>query len=148
MNPVRTQARGEDGNHNDSAARKSEFFRHDAHDVAVAERLTPADVDVALIVEPFSVAVPLALEQYGFCAMGEGGPFIASGATRWPDGGLPVNTHGGNLAEAYTHGMTHVNEAVRQIRGTAINQVEGAELALVSGGPAALPVSGLILGKA
>src|ERR1035438_10264245 len=44
MNPVRTQARGEDGNHNDSAARKSEFFRHDAHDVAVAERLTPADV--------------------------------------------------------------------------------------------------------
>ena len=44
--------------------------------------LTPADVDVAMVVEPFTIAVPLALEQYGFCAMGEGGPFIESGATR------------------------------------------------------------------
>jgi acetyl-CoA acetyltransferase len=95
--------------------------------------LTPSDVDVAMIVEPFSVAVPLALEQYGFCAMGEGGPFIESGATRWPDGGLPVNTHGGSNGEAFVHGVNHLPEAVRQLRGTACNQVEGAEIAFVCG---------------
>jgi len=95
--------------------------------------ITPADVDVAMIVEPFTVAVPLALEQYGFCAMGEGGPFIESGATRWPDGGLPVNTHGGSNGEAFVHGANHLPEAVRQLRGTACNQVAGAEVAFVCG---------------
>jgi len=95
--------------------------------------LSPADVDVALIVEPFTVAVPLALEQYGFCARGEGGPFIASGATRWPDGSLPVNTHGGSNGEAFIHGVNHLPEAVRQLRGAACNQVAGAEIAFVCG---------------
>jgi acetyl-CoA acetyltransferase len=95
--------------------------------------VTPSDVDVALIVEPFTVAVPLALEQYGFCAMGDGGPFIESGATRWPDGALPVNTHGGSTAEAFVHGANHLPEAVRQLRGTACNQVAGAEVAFVCG---------------
>jgi hypothetical protein len=60
---------------------------------------------------------------------------------------MPVNTHGGNLSEAYIIGMTHVREAVEQIRGTAVNQVEGAELALATGGPASIPVSALILRK-
>lgn len=95
--------------------------------------ITPSDVDVAMIVEPFTVAVPLALEQYGFCARGEGGPFIASGATRWPDGVLPVNTHGGSNGEAFVHGVNHLPEAVRQLRGTAVNQVAGAEVAFVCG---------------
>ena len=95
--------------------------------------LTPADVDVAMVVEPFTMAVPLALEQYGFCAMGEGGPFIESGATRWPDGALPVNTHGGSNGEAFVHGVNHLPEAVRQLRGSACNQVAGAEGAFVCG---------------
>ena len=60
-------------------------------------------------------------------------------------GPLPVNTHGGNLAEAYTHGMTHVNEAVRQIRGSAINQIDGATNVLVVGGAGPAPTSGMIL---
>ena len=51
--------------------------------------------------------------------------FVADGNIRWPDGGLPVNTHGGNLSEAYIIGMTHVKEAVEQLRGTAVNQVDG-----------------------
>jgi acetyl-CoA acetyltransferase len=88
------------------------------------------------------------LEDYGFCGVGEGGDFVASGAIRWPDGSLPVNTHGGNLSEAYIIGMTHVKEAVEQIRGTAVNQVEGAELALSTGGPASIPTSALLLAKA
>ena len=95
--------------------------------------VTPRDVDVALIVEPFTVAVPLALEQYGFCEQGAGGPFIESGATRWPDGALPVNTHGGSNGEAFVHGVNHLPEAVRQLRGTAASQVAGAELAFVCG---------------
>jgi len=95
--------------------------------------LTPADVDVAMVVEPFTMAVPLALEQYGFCAMGEGGPFIESGATRWPGGALPVNTHGGSNGEAFVHGANHLPEAVRQLRRTACNQVAGAEIAFVCG---------------
>ncbi len=72
---------------------------------------------------------------------------MEKGSIRWPDGSIPVNTHGGNLSEAYIIGMTHVTEAVEQIRGTAINQVEGAELALVTGGPAPIPTSLLILRK-
>lgn len=109
--------------------------------------LGPADVDVALLYDHFSPMVVLQLEDYGFCEIGDGGPFVESGAIRWPNGSLPVNTHGGNLSEAYIIGMTHVKEAVEQIRGTAVNQVEGAEVALATGGPASIPVSALLLTK-
>ncbi|WP_204358920.1 hypothetical protein [Streptosporangium sp. 'caverna'] len=107
----------------------------------------PSDIDVALIYDHFSPMVIMQLEEYGFCAKGEGGPFVESGAIRYKGGSIPVNTHGGQLSEAYIIGMTHVREGVEQMRGAAVNQVEGAELALVTGGPAALPVSGLILGR-
>jgi acetyl-CoA acetyltransferase len=108
--------------------------------------LGPDDVDVALLYDHFSPMVLLQLEDYGFCPRGESGPFVADGNIRWPNGSLPVNTHGGNLSEAYIIGMTHVVEGVEQLRGTAVNQVAGAEIALVSGGPASIPVSNLLLG--
>lgn len=104
-----------------------------------------ADVDVALLYDHFTPMVLMQLEDYGFCSVGESGPFVAEGSIRWPSGSIPVNTHGGNLSEAYIIGMTHVKEGVEQLRGTAINQVDGAEIALVTGGPASLPVSSLIL---
>ncbi|HET6966010.1 MAG TPA: hypothetical protein VFH58_14645 [Acidimicrobiales bacterium] len=107
--------------------------------------ITPADVDVALLYDHFSPMVIMQLEDYGFCPIGEGGPFVADGNIRYGTGTIPVNTHGGNLSEAYIIGMTHVREAVEQMRGTAVNQVEGAEVALVTGGPASLPVSGTLL---
>ena len=107
--------------------------------------LGPADIDVALIYDHFTPMVLMQLEDYGFCARGEGGPFVESGAIRYGSGSIPVNTHGGQLSEAYIIGMTHIREAVEQLRGVAVNQVEGAEVALVTGGPASLPVSGLIL---
>jgi acetyl-CoA acetyltransferase len=107
----------------------------------------PEDIDVALLYDHFSPMVLMQLEDYGFCKKGEGGPFVESGAIRYQGGSLPVNTHGGQLSECYIIGMTHIKEGVEQMRGTAINQVDGAELALVTGGPAAMPVSGLILGK-
>jgi acetyl-CoA acetyltransferase len=123
----------------DFFAATAAFGERDGGAVTASARLfggagiTPADVNVAMIVEPFTVAVPLALEQYGFCGRGEGGPFIEQGATRWPDGALPVNTHGGSNGEAFIHGVNHLPEAVRQVRGTAVSQVAGAELAFVCG---------------
>jgi hypothetical protein len=56
-----------------------------------------------------------------------------------------VNTHGGNLSEAYIVGLSHVAEAVEQIRGTAINQVTDAHIALVTGAPSAAPVGAVLL---
>jgi acetyl-CoA acetyltransferase len=128
-------------------------FASSGHE-AVAARLyakagvTAADIDVALLYDHFSAMVLMQLEDYGFCAKGEGDAFVRSGAIRYEGGSIPVNTHGGQLSEAYIIGMTHIVEGVEQMRGTAINQVEGAELALVTGGPASIPTSGLILGKA
>src|SRR6267154_5792999 len=107
--------------------------------------IEPRDVDVALLYDHFSPMVIMQLEDYGFCPIGEGGRFVLDGNIRWPTGSLPVNTHGGNLSEAYIIGMTHVKEAVEQLRGTAVNQVQDAEIALVTGGPASIPVSAAIL---
>jgi acetyl-CoA acetyltransferase len=107
----------------------------------------PEDVDVALIYDNFAPMVVLQLEDYGFAPVGQGGPFVADGNIRWKSGSIPVNTHGGNLSEAYVIGMTHVKEAVEQLRGTAVNQVDGAEIALVTGGTSLLPMSGTLLRK-
>jgi len=106
--------------------------------------IEPADIDVALLYDHFSPLVVMQLEDYGFCARGEGGPLVESGAIR-PGGAIPVNPHGGHLSEAYVIGMTHIREAVEQLRGAAVNQVPGAQFALVSGGPAPIPMSGAIL---
>jgi len=127
-----------------------EYFASSGHR-PVAERLYEkaglgaADVDVALLYDHFSSMVVMQLEDYGFCKKGEGGPFVESGAIRFGTGTIPVNTHGGQLSEAYIIGATHVLEAVEQLRGTAINQVADAQVALVTGGPASIPVSGLLL---
>lgn len=104
----------------------------------------PEDIDVALLYDHFSPLVIMQLEDYGFCKRGEGGPFVESGAIRI-DGAIPVNPHGGHLSEAYVVGMTHIREAVEQLRGVAVNQVKDARTALVTGGPAPSPMTGAIL---
>lgn len=109
--------------------------------------VTPSDLDVAQVYDNFTGVAMMAMEDYGLCPRGESGPFVASGATQWPHGALPVNTHGGNLSEAYIHGLNHVVEGVRQMRGTSTCQVEDARLCLVTGGPGPAPTSALILGK-
>ena len=106
--------------------------------------MTIADMDVAMVYDHFTAMVIMSLEDFGFCAKGDGGPYVEAEVAVL-DGPLPVNPHGGNLAEAYTHGMSHVNEAVRQIRGTAINQIPGATNVLVVGGAGPAPTSGMIL---
>jgi acetyl-CoA acetyltransferase len=106
----------------------------------------PGDVDVAQVYDHFTGLVLLSLEDFGFCERGEGGPFAASGALAWPDGALPTNTHGGSLSEAYIHGLNHVVEGVRQLRGESTCQVEGAETCLVTSA-AGVPTSALVLGR-
>ncbi len=108
--------------------------------------LGPGDVDVAEIYDHFSGLVLLSIEDFGFCARGEGGPFVASGALAWPDGTLPTNTHGGSLSEGYIHGLNHVVEGVRQLRGESTCQVEGAGVCLVTSA-AGVPTSALLLGR-
>ncbi|HEY7269046.1 MAG TPA: acetyl-CoA acetyltransferase [Dehalococcoidia bacterium] len=105
----------------------------------------PQDVDVAQCYENFTPLVLMTLEDYGFCQKGEGGDFVQDGRIEWPDGDLPVNTSGGNLAEAYTHGFELITEAVRQIRGTSTSQVEGVEVSFVASGPNVSPVSSLVM---
>ncbi|MFI6294124.1 thiolase C-terminal domain-containing protein [Nonomuraea sp. NPDC050790] len=92
--------------------------------------LTPSDIDVAQLYDCFTYSVLVQLEDYGFCAKGEGGPFVASGE------GPPVNTHGGFLSEGYVHGINHLAEAVSQLRGDAGDrQVPGARVALSTSQP-------------
>lgn len=94
----------------------------------------PQDVDVVQIYDHFSPYIIFALEDYGFMARGEGGPFVESGGIRWPDGKLPVNTSGGHLSEAYIQGMNQLIEGVRQIRGTSTAQVKDANVSFVDTG--------------
>jgi acetyl-CoA acetyltransferase len=95
--------------------------------------LTVDDVDVASFYDPFTISVIMQLEAYGFCGPGEGGPFVAAGETRL-GGKIPSNTGGGQLSGYYATGFTAVVEGLLQMRGEAgATQVEGAEVALVSG---------------
>ncbi|GAA2611559.1 lipid-transfer protein [Streptomyces axinellae] len=99
--------------------------------------LVPRDIDVGILYDHFTPFVLMQLEEFGFCARGEGADFVAEEV-------IPLNTHGGQLGEAYLHGMNGMAEAVRQIRGTAVNQVDGVERALVTAGTG-VPTSGLVL---
>ncbi|MGW5172956.1 lipid-transfer protein [Streptomyces sp. NPDC004082] len=101
--------------------------------------LAPADIDVGILYDHFTPFVLMQLEEFGFCGRGEAADFVAEER-------LPLNTHGGQLGEAYLHGMNGLAEAVRQVRGTAVNQVPGAARVLVTAG-AGVPTSGLILGS-
>jgi acetyl-CoA acetyltransferase len=105
--------------------------------------LGPRDIDVAQFYDCFTITVLLQLEDYGFCAKGEGGAFVSSGEIDL-GGRLPINTGGGHLSEGYIHGMNHIVEGVRQIRGESTSQVPGAEVCLVTSTPLP-PGSALIL---
>ena len=105
--------------------------------------LGPADVRTAVLYDHFTPYVLLQLEELGFCARGEARGFIADGAVEM-GGRLPLNTHGGQLGEAYIHGMNGIAEAVRQVRGTSVNQVPGDGPVLVTAGTG-VPTSALIL---
>ncbi|MET0628640.1 MAG: lipid-transfer protein [Acidimicrobiia bacterium] len=117
-----------------------------ADDLYANAGMGPDDIDVALIYDHFTPMVLMGLEDFQLCPKGESGPFVADGNIR-REGSIPVNTHGGNLAEVYNHGMSHVYEGMRQLRGTSTNQIDGAEVALVVAGSSPTPSSALLLRK-
>ncbi|AQV98318.1 lipid-transfer protein [Cupriavidus necator] len=108
--------------------------------------LSPADIQTAVIYDHFTPFVLPQLEEFGFVPRGEAKDFVRAGHHA-RGGKLPINTHGGQLGEAYIHGMNGIAEAVRQVRGTAVNQVANARNVLVTAGTG-VPTSGLILGQA
>ena len=130
------------------------FFRDDiaqlpemkvvADELWTSSGLTPADIQTAILYDHFTPYVLMQLEEFGFCGRGEAKDFIKDGALEI-GGRLPINTHGGQLGEAYIHGMNGIAEAVRQVRGTSVNQVDKVENVLVTAGTG-VPTSGLILG--
>lgn len=107
--------------------------------------LGPQDIRAAMLYDHFTPAVLMQLEALGFCGRGEAPQFVRDGHLEL-DGRLPVNTHGGQLGEAYLHGMNGIAEAVRQIRGTAVNQLDRVDHVLVTSGTG-VPTSGLILSR-
>ena len=109
-----------------------------------ATGLGPADIQTAVLYDHFTPFVLVQLEEFGFCGRGEAKDYIRDGAIEL-GGRLPLNTHGGQLGEAYIHGMNGIAEGVRQVRGSSVNQVDDVEHVLVTAGTG-VPTSALVLG--
>ncbi|MBT2231185.1 lipid-transfer protein [Nonomuraea sp. NEAU-A123] len=105
--------------------------------------LSPEDIQTAILYDHFTPFVLAQLEELGFCGRGEAPGYLQDGGIEL-GGRLPVNPNGGQLGEAYIHGMNGIAEAVRQVRGTSANQVSGVRNVLVTAGTG-VPTSGLIL---
>lgn len=105
----------------------------------------PSDLDCAILYDHFTPYVLMQLEELGICKRGEAKDFVREGQHA-RNGTLPINPHGGQLGEAYIHGLNGLAEGVRQLRGTSVNQLAEPEHVLVTGGTG-LPTSGLILGR-
>jgi acetyl-CoA acetyltransferase len=95
--------------------------------------ITPADVDLLTLYDPFTIVALMQIEDMGFCKKGEGGAFVEGTRLHNDGGGLPYNTHGGLLSHAYVLGIAHVVEVVRQLRGEAAAQVPDAEIGVYGG---------------
>ncbi|OAV79477.1 lipid-transfer protein [Dietzia sp. 111N12-1] len=106
--------------------------------------LRPDDMDMAVLYDHFTPYVLMQLEELGFCGRGEAKDFVREPGALEVGGRLPLNTHGGQLGEAYIHGMNGIAEGVRQLRGESVNQVAGAEKLVVTAGTG-VPTSGLVL---
>ena len=140
----------------DEQMNMTSFYRHDIGALSemrlVAEQLYamsglgPREIQTAVLYDHFSPFVLPQLEVFGFCPRGAAKDFIKDGNIEI-GGRLPVNTHGGQLGEAYIHGLNGVAEAVRQVRGTSANQVPDVHNVLVTAGTG-VPTSGAILAAA
>jgi acetyl-CoA acetyltransferase len=86
------------------------------------------------------------LEDLGFCARGEAGAFIEARHTAI-GGKLPVNTNGGGLSYMHSgmYGMYALQESVRQLRGIAPAQIDGARISVAHGVGGMFAASGTII---
>lgn len=110
--------------------------------------LSPSDIDVCQVYENFTGAAVMALVDHGFCTPANAREFFTVDNLTAPSGGLPINTAGGNVAEGFVHGIGLPIEAVRQVRGTSVNQVSDVRHSLFIGGPADSFVSSALLSAA
>ena len=124
----------------------SSHFTTVARNLYAMAKLGPRDMGVVQAYENFTGGVLMSLVEHGLVAPEAANEFLVPENLYAPSGRMPLNTSGGNLAECYMHGLELVIEGVRQLRGTACNQVPGVDTALVIGGPMVTPVSNLILG--
>jgi acetyl-CoA acetyltransferase len=125
----------------------SSHFRQIAPRLYAMAKLKPSDIGIVQCYENFTGGVLMSLVEHGLVRAEEANDFLVKDNLIAPNGGMPLNTSGGNLAECYMHGLELVIEAVRQIRGTAINQVKRNDTAIIIGGPMVTPVSSIILGS-
>ncbi|MCY4130456.1 MAG: acetyl-CoA acetyltransferase [Gammaproteobacteria bacterium] len=109
--------------------------------------LGPRDVQVAQVYENFTGGVLMSIVEHGFCEPDGCNEFFTKENLIAPNGKLPTNTSGGNLAECYMHGLGLNIEAVRQLRGESTNQVNDVDVSLVASGPMVTPVSSSIFGS-
>ncbi len=114
----------------DFTATPQVFSAPDAFEMA---GITPADVDLLTLYDPFTIVALMQIEDMGFCEKGAGGSFVEGRALHFDGGVLPYNTHGGLLSHAYVLGISHVVEVVRQLRGEGAAQVPGAEVGVYGG---------------
>jgi acetyl-CoA acetyltransferase len=133
--------------HNDPSYPTSSF-------TTVASRLYemagigPSDVDVLQSYENFTGGVVMAMVEHGFCTADEVNAFFTVENLLAKGGRLPINTSGGNLAEAYMHGLGLTIEAVRQVWRQSTNQVANADVSMMIAGPMVTPVSSCVFGSA
>ncbi|MBV9842361.1 MAG: thiolase family protein [Sphingomonadaceae bacterium] len=145
--PLRIEAIGAGLEHGFTWHQRPDLTTMGAHDAAASmwatTDLKPSDVDVAGLYDGFSIFVPMWLEALGFCGLGEGGPFIGSGATRL-DGAIPTNTNGGQLSSGRLHGYGLLWEVCTQLRGDGgARQVKDARVGVVGVGGG--PIAGTVL---
>jgi acetyl-CoA C-acetyltransferase len=98
--------------------------------------VTPAEIDIAMIYDSFTITVLTCLEDLGFCKKGEGGSWVEGGRLRWDNPtGPALNTDGGGLSSNHPgmRGLFLLIEAARQLRGESTSQVENAQLAVAHG---------------
>ncbi len=101
------------------------------------------DLSCAILYDAFTPFVLMQLEDFGFCPRGQAKDYVKDGNIG-RGAKTPINTHGGQLGEAYIHGMNGIAEGVRQIRGTSPNQLDKVENVLVSSGTG-VPTSAMVL---
>jgi len=137
----RNAARG----HNAPTYASSSFTTVAPHLYAMAG-VGPKDVSVVQSYENFTGGVLMSLVEHDFFTADEANEFLTLDNLIAPNGRLPLNTSGGNLAECYMHGLELQIEAVRQLRGQSSNPVPGAHVAMVISGPMVTPVSSMLIG--
>jgi acetyl-CoA acetyltransferase len=153
VRPVYILAAGQSGEYRSGAGAENAPNYATAGLTTLARRLyadagyASSEMATFQVYDNFTAGVVMALVELGVCSWAEANDVITFENLIAPSGRAPLNTSGGNFAEAYILGMGHHLEAVRQLRGTSSNQVPGAALSLVTGGPMTTLCSAVIYGS-